>query len=161
MRCESYTSLIDHSIRNAWLFALYLDEANSEAVAERLYIKPASSNNVVRKSLAYQLQQAARNELLKSRACIVRSELYLEAANAFLALSTLLGDDLNFFGVNRPSLFDASVFAYTHLLLDESMGWRNSILADTLKRSENLMRHRQRLLDSYFQGRLVTGASCV
>jgi metaxin len=41
-------------------------------------------------------------------------------------------------------LFDASVFAYTHLLLDESLNWQNTRLVDSLKKSGNLVQHRQR-----------------
>jgi metaxin len=150
-RHESYTSLIDHSIRNAWLFALYLDGDNCEAIAKRLYIYPTSSNIIVQKTLLHQLQQAARTELLRSRAYIAETELYLDAADAFLALSALLGSDSNFFGADVPSLFDASVFAYTHLLMDESMGWKNTTLADSVKKIDNLVQHRRRLMNLYFK----------
>lgn len=151
MRYEAYTSLIDHRVRNAWLFTLYLDKANSEAVARQLYIGVASSNPLVRGTLYYQLQQAARTELLKSRTYISEKELYLDAEQAFLSLSTLLSDDAYFFGCDKPTLFDASVFAYTHLLLDESMNWQNTTLPDSLRKSDNLVQHRQRLLKSYFE----------
>jgi metaxin len=151
-RYDAYTSLIDHRIRSAWLFTLYLDERNSEFVAKQLYIYSASSNPLVQMILYHQLKQAAREELLKTVSQIREDELYLEAENAFLALSTLLGEDGHFFGKDKPTLFDASVFAYNHLLLDESLGWQNTRLADSLRNMDNLVQHRQRLLTSYFHG---------
>lgn len=150
MRYEAYTSLINQRIRSAWLFTLYLDEQNSETVAKRLYIYPASSNILVQMTLYRQLQQAARDELLKTRSYIRENELYVEAENAFEALSTLLGDHTHFFGYERPTLFDASVFGYTHLLLDGSLNWQNTRLADSLKERQNLVQHRDRLFERYF-----------
>jgi metaxin len=96
------------------------------------------------------LQQAARDELLKYSTYIDIDDLEAEAGSAFEALSTLLGDDLNFFGRDNPGLFDASVFAYTQLLLDDDLGWKQNRLAQHLRRHENLVQHRQRLLERYF-----------
>jgi len=150
VRYEAYSSLLDHRVRSAWLFTLYLDDLNFQAVAKKLYICPASSNVFVQVTLAYQLQQAAREELLKYSTYIDEDDLYAEAAKAFQALSTLLGDSENFFDAAQPSLFDASVFAYTHLLLDNNLGWQNRRMLDGLRRNANLVQHRQRILDKYF-----------
>ena len=150
MRYEAYTSLLDHRVRSAWLLTLYLDDLNFEAVAKQLYICPASSNVFVRMTLAYQLQQAARDELLKYSAYIDEDDLYAEAEKTFQALSTVLGENENFFGMTRPGLFDASVFAYTHLLLDKKLGWKNKRMPDALRQYVNLVHHRQRILDKYF-----------
>jgi metaxin len=150
MRYEAYSSLLDHRVRRAWLFTLYLDDLNFQAVAKKLYIYPASSNVFVQMTLAYQLQQAAREELLKYSTYIDEDDLYAEAVGAFQALSTLLGDDENFFGTAQPNLFDASVFAYTHLLLDNNLGWQNKRMPDSLRRNANLVQHRQRIVDKYF-----------
>ncbi|KAE8147715.1 hypothetical protein BDV25DRAFT_159753 [Aspergillus avenaceus] len=149
LRFDVYASLLDHRIRNAWLYALYLDTENFTSVARRLYVDPSTSNSVVRAALASQLQQAAREELLKSTQYIDVSALEAEAGDAFEALSTLLGDDKYFFGRSKPGLFDASVFAYTHLILDEGMGWKQNRLADYLRKHKNLVQHRERLL-KYF-----------
>jgi metaxin len=150
MRYEAYSSLLDHRVRSAWLFTLYLDDLNFEAVAKKLYIYPASSNIFVRMTLAYQLQQAAREELLKYSVYIDEDDLYAEASKAFQALSTVLGADEHFFGSAQPGLFDASVFAYTHQLLDNNLGWQNKRMTDALKRNANLVQHRQRILEKYF-----------
>ena len=77
-------------------------------------------------------------------------DLYSEANNAFDALSTLLGEDMFFFGNMNPGLFDAAVFAYTHLLSDKRMGWKETRLINGLKKHKNLMAHQQRIYDTYY-----------
>jgi len=76
--------------------------------------------------------------------------IYREAKEAFEALSVLLGEDEWFFGLEGPGEFDASVFAYTHLLLDEGMGWEESRLSSVVGRLENLARHRGRVFERCF-----------
>ena len=78
--------------------------------------------------------------------------LYKESEKAFFALSSLLGDDVYFFHADKPGLFDASVFAYTHLLLDEALAWQETRLVNILKKQGNLVRHQQRILQTYFDG---------
>jgi metaxin len=125
---------------------LYLDSENFNAVARRLYVVPASTNSLVRTTLGFQLQTAARDELLKTSPYVDVADLEADAANAFQALSALLGEDDHFFGRPNPGLFDASVFAYTHLILDEGMGWKRNRLAQLLREHTNLVQHRERLL---------------
>lgn len=128
------------------LYAVYLDSENFDAVARRLYVNPSTTNSIVRAALAAQLQRAARDELLKVSQYIDASDLIAEAGSAFEALSTLLGDSQYFFGRPKPGLFDAEVFAYTHLVLDENMGWKNNAMGQLLRKHENLVQHRERLL---------------
>lgn len=80
--------------------------------------------------------------------------LYNQAEEAFTALDSLLGDDTWFFGAERPGLFDASVFAYTHLLLDDKLGkgWLDTQLRDTLMSRQRLIAHRNKILENYFPG---------
>ena len=68
-------------------------------------------------------------------------DIYSEAEKAFEALSFLLGDDEWFFGSVKPGLFDAAVFAYTHLLLDDGLGngWGEQILCRMVKKRKNSM----------------------
>ncbi|KAL4934116.1 putative mitochondrial outer membrane protein (Sam35) [Aspergillus undulatus] len=150
VRFEVYLSLLDNRIRNAWLYHLYMNPDNFEAVARRLYVDPCTTNSAVRSVIAAQLQQAARDELLKSSTYIDVSALEAEAAEAFEALSTLLGDQTHFFDRPHPGLFDASVFAYTHLILDRNMGWKYNRLEQLLTRHRNVVQHRDRLL-AYFE----------
>jgi metaxin len=125
---------------------------NSASTAEPLYVLPASSNSFVRLSIAHDLRRAAEQELVKFSATINAESLYQEAADAFAALETLLGSDKWFFGASKPSLFDASVFAYTHLLLDDKMDWTETRLRDSLSQHGSLVRHRDRIVQSYFLG---------
>ncbi|KAL2384546.1 hypothetical protein RJZ90_001859 [Blastomyces dermatitidis] len=150
MRFDVYSSLLDHRIRNAWLYTFYVDSQNFNNMGRKLYVDPSTSNPLVRAVLAHQLQQAARNELLKSSSFIDVDDLEAEAKSAFQALSSLLGEDAYFFGRQDPGLFDASVFAYTHLLLDDHLNWKQNPLGRYLRRHTNLVQHRQRLLDAYF-----------
>lgn len=101
--------------------------------------------------MAFQLQKAAREELLKiNNGYADAGELLDEAKEAFAALETLLAGDEWFFGRAGPGVFDAGVFAYTHLLLDEGLGWVRTELGDVVRGCEGLVRHRERVLEVYF-----------
>ena len=73
--------------------------------------------------------------------------LYNGAWDAFSALSTLLGDDEWFFGAQEPGILDVSLFAYTHLMLDDELGdgWVDTRARRGLQECGNLVRHRKRL----------------
>lgn len=73
-----------------------------------------------------------------------------EAANALLALSELLGQDQWFFGQGQPSMLDASIFAYTQLILDGSLQWGDNKLAEQVSQHQNLVGHRDRILNQFF-----------
>ncbi|CAL3972504.1 hypothetical protein PZA11_004392 [Diplocarpon coronariae] len=152
MRYSAYQSLLDSRIRDAWLFTLYLEPLNFSAVAYPLYVSPTSSNPLVRASISHQLRAAAEAELLKHTSAIDTDDLYSEADKAFEALSILLGEDAWFFGSGKPALFDASVFAYTQLLLDDELGWKEQKLCRALRARDNLVQHRERLRARYYSG---------
>ncbi len=101
-------------------------------------------------ALSYQLHKAAEAELLKQSPMIDVEALYREGEKAFLALSELLGEDNYFFGEAQPGLFDASVFAYTHILLDEGMVWKDKRIVEDLEKCDNLVRHREKILEEWF-----------
>ena len=126
--------------------------SNFELVAKPRYIYPATSNLFVRLTLSYQLQQAAATELLKLSSVIDVESLYRSAEQAWKALSELLGDSKFFFEEETPGLFDASVFAYTHLLTSNSMQWRDARLTNSLAKHENLVDHSKRISRRYFDG---------
>lgn len=115
-----------------------------------LYITPASTNPLVRLSLSQTLRSAAAAELLKHTPVIDANDLHSEADKAFEALSLLLGTNEWFFSSNTPTLFDASVFAYTHLLLDEGLQWKEGKLSAALRRRGNLVEHRERIVAMYY-----------
>ncbi|KAF2489644.1 hypothetical protein BU16DRAFT_471240 [Lophium mytilinum] len=151
MRYEAYLSLLDHRIRRAWLYTLYLTP-NFTSIAEPLYVLPISTNAMVRLTTTYELRKAAETELLKHAAVIDAQTLYKEAEEALGALETMLSDKKWFFGAKEPGLFDASVFAYTHLLLDAYLGngWAEPRLRNSVLAHKKLVAHRDRILAGYF-----------
>lgn len=152
IKLEAYMALIEQNIRNAWLYFLYLQQDNFEHVAKKLYVELASSNSMVRTALAYQLQGAAREQLLRVRSRIDVEEIYESADAAFRSLATVLSDDSFFSKADSPSLFDATLFSYTHLILrfgqdsQSSISWSSTTLLDLLLRHDRLVQHSQRVL---------------
>ncbi|KEF51331.1 uncharacterized protein A1O9_12681 [Exophiala aquamarina CBS 119918] len=148
---DAYIALIDHNIRSAWLYYLYLDHHNFRAVAWPMYVASSSSTAAVQFSLARQLQSAATEELLKTNPVIDPAHLYQKAKDAFRALSILLGNDKFFFGQTTPGLFDASLFAYTQIILDDDIAWPSTTLRLALHEHVNLVHHRDRLIRGFFR----------
>ena len=161
LRLEAYQSLLDHRIRNAWLYALYLSPRNAGLV-KQLYTQPSSSSGAVQTALLWQLRRAATAEILRSAgaAAIEPERLYNEARGAFAALETLLaqgGDDDGsssrwFFGnTDGPTLFDAAVFSYAYLILHAAWSWQDDTLRGILVECPNLVAHTRRILERYWQ----------
>nr|POF08198.1 metaxin-1 [Quercus suber] len=151
IRYEAYASLLESSVRKAWLYQLYLNPSN-RALLHSLYIAPSSTNPLVQATLAYSLQHAAATELVKASGTttLVESETLRDAQQAFSALAELLGEGAWFFGHATPSLFDASVFAYTFLILDNGRAWRENPLRQELETFGNLVEHARRIERMYF-----------
>ena len=101
---------------------------------------------------AYQLRRAAEHEIVKASASSHTSvkDILHDASEALSALSTLLGEDQWFFGSERAALFDASVFAYTHLLLEDGLEWKDNQLREQIEKYGNLVQHRRRILELYY-----------
>lgn len=133
------------------LYQLYLNPANS-ALVHRLYVEPCSSSSFVQLAISQQLQSAAASELAKSSysSTITEADVMRDAANALSALSELLAEDRWFFGQEQPSMLDASVFAYTQLILDGGLQWGENELAKRTSQHQNLVNHRDRILNKFF-----------
>lgn len=140
-------------------------------MVHRLYIRPCTSNPLVQFTIGSQLRAAAESEIVKasiqsgSRQSIDEIQIMRGAEEAFEALSTLLGDSRWFFDQatvdkdreGAPTLFDAAVFAYTHLILGDTQGeagtiidWTANPLGTGLRGHENLVSHRNRLMEMCF-----------
>ncbi|KAI8633856.1 putative mitochondrial outer membrane protein [Xylariaceae sp. FL1651] len=145
-RLEAYESLLDHRIRNAWLYSLYLSPMNA-GLLDRLYVTPASTSQPVKTTILYQLRRAAESEILRStnRYAIDPADLYKGVKEAFSALDAILGDKLWFFDSEGPGLFDATLFSYTHLILHDGLAWKNRRLTEILKEYPRLVDHRNRI----------------
>ncbi|KAK5116964.1 hypothetical protein LTR62_006685 [Meristemomyces frigidus] len=155
VRYEAYASLVDHRLRRAWLYQLYLNPAN-HALVHRLYIAPCSSNPFVQLTIAHQLRSSATTEILKSNTTSAASNIVDEdeilggAREAMEALAELLGDNPWFFGQEKPGIFDAGLFAYTELLLDDGLGWAENRLGVMLRQSGGLVRHSDKIREVHF-----------
>lgn len=125
---------------------------SNASLVHRLYVEPCSTNILVQLAIGHQLAKAATDELVKSSNSNTISEegIMQSAYDAFEALSDLLDADEWFFGLQTPSIFDASVFAYTHLILDSKMHWEDNRLEALLMHYGNLVQHRYRMLEMYF-----------
>ncbi|MBE3043959.1 hypothetical protein IMZ48_15580, partial [Candidatus Bathyarchaeota archaeon] len=106
----------------------------------------------VRASLLASLRHAAEEEVLSStRSPFVNpSALYADAEEALAALDDLLEGREWFF--EAPTLFDASVFAYTNFLLEERFVWGDERLRGLVRGFANLVAHRERILGRYWGG---------
>ncbi|KAL8357638.1 hypothetical protein RB601_009203 [Gaeumannomyces tritici] len=161
----AYAALLDHAVRRAWLHALYVSPANAP-LAARLYLAPASRHPLVRSALRAKLRAAAAAELASTRNGVdppPEAELYADARAALAALAQqLLPPETEteveeegsrtpssgwFFGAAAPGMFDAAVFAYTHLLLPGSgLEWVDRRLPEVVEAFPALVAHRARML---------------
>lgn len=154
-------------VRDVQLYQLYLNPSNA-ALLHALYIAPCSSNPFVQLTIAHQLRTAASAEISKSNPTSTPNpwistvcppthdaeSIMEDAYEALFALSQLLGNNDWFFGQQQPGFFDASVFAYTQLLLDKELGgvgWgENEMLGKLKSQYPNLVAHRGRVVGRYF-----------
>ncbi|KAJ4396237.1 hypothetical protein N0V93_000456 [Gnomoniopsis smithogilvyi] len=193
LRQQAYQSLLDTPIRNAWLYALYLSPAN-ERLLRKLYITPVSRASLVQRSLLSQLRAAARAEIAKAadapvangwalegnlgdlltwalsgRTVLDPEKIYAEARRAVVALETLLGQNTEgrtwFFDAARPTLFDAHVFSYTYLILNDDYihpdvdkavsessldWWGDETLRKVVRDCPRLVEHAETMLRTYW-----------
>ncbi|RYP79451.1 hypothetical protein DL769_002960 [Monosporascus sp. CRB-8-3] len=146
-KLEAYEALLDHRIRAAWLYTLYLSPLNS-GLLSHLYVAPNSASQIVRTTILYQLRHAAETEITKSsgKPAVNPTTIYHGAREAFEALAVILGSDPWFFKSPEPSLFDATLFSYTHLIVDGSLGWGDRRLNEIVQEFPSLVQHRDRML---------------
>ncbi|KAH6609501.1 hypothetical protein Trco_002847 [Trichoderma cornu-damae] len=145
-RVEAYEALLSQGLRPAWLYTLYLDPSHA-ALLKTLYLPPSP---ILQLPSLHTLRNAATSEILKTtrRAVVSPLRLISDATDALRSLSALLSSDEWFFGRPEPALFDAEVFAYTYLILDQAFGWADgNALARCLAKFDNLVAHRRRLYD--------------
>ena len=144
---QTHLALLDSAVRPAYLHALYLNPLNTPLLTSRYvpgHVYP------VRASLLASLRSAAEEEVLTStRSPFVNvAALYSDAEEALSALEDMLEGKAWFFGA--PTLFDASVFAYTNFLLEERFVWGDEKLRALLRAFPNLVAHRERILKKYW-----------
>jgi len=134
------------------LYSVYLT-SNFDSIIAPLYINSTSTSPLVRLAVAHELRIAAQTELLKHHTTIDPSTIYTEAEEAFKDIAAKLGEDQWFFEQASPGLFDAAVFAYTQLLLDNGLGagWQDKRLQQAVRMHDNLVQHRDRVAHLYYK----------
>jgi len=113
----AYTALIENNLYDALLYILWLEnENNAKKTQQQTYVKSLSF--IDRYFMQGRIQESARDRLKDMELIKINDELvpevYLNAHDAYAALSTKLGNKSYFFG-NKPSSLDA--IAYGHLAL--------------------------------------------
>jgi len=111
-----------------------------------------SSVSAVSSFLLRQAKAGARQQLLQAHpgGVLDPREIYASAGDALKAISTILGRDTWFFGGGGPGLFDASVFAYTHLILTLRWHSKENALLRAVMGHDNLLGHEKRIRDKFF-----------
>ncbi|KAI5793085.1 hypothetical protein EDC01DRAFT_83208 [Geopyxis carbonaria] len=141
---QAFLALVNTRVRDAWLYALYIEPHNFKALARIQYRSTAVS--LVNHILSNEYQTAAMNELYKfSSGVINAADIYADAESAFTALATVLGDSRWMFGAKAPGLFDATVFGYTHLILNLSWNKQEEHLLRMVRKHQNLVDHERRI----------------
>lgn len=129
------------------LYSLYLEPCNFSTLTTVQYCN--TSIPLVNYVLAREYRTAALEELCKFRpgGVIKADDIYADADAAFAALATLLieQDGEWFFGSQEPGLFDAAVFAYTHLILTLPWDEKGKKLVGLVRKHEVLVEHEQRV----------------
>ncbi|KAF3933118.1 Metaxin-2 [Dactylella cylindrospora] len=150
--CRAFTSLIETNIRDAWLYALYIEPTNLQNIAIPSYTH-ATPMWPVTALLGLQMRQAALETILKGTEDpkITGKVLYARAEEAWAALSALLGKNKWFFNGQDAGLFDASIFAYTHLILRLDWTGGGRALAEGLIKHSNLVNHEQRIRSKWYK----------
>lgn len=184
-RQEAYQALLDNPIRAAWLYALYLSPANEPLLRHLYVDRVSRSGPVRATTLQQLRAAARAEIVktttttttpgwsvsgnvgdlltwaLGGRTVVDPGRVYDDARRAFGALETLLSSSEGggggewLFGSAHPTLFDASVFSYTHLVLSDeykrAVPWGD----DTLRRIVRddcplLVAHARRILERYW-----------
>ncbi|EWC46612.1 hypothetical protein DRE_04099 [Drechslerella stenobrocha 248] len=143
---RAFTSLLDTSIRDAWLYAMYVDPTNLHTITTPRYTH-ATPLWPVTAVIGAQMRNAALASIRQSHVQPTGRALYAAAAEAWDALSTLLDEEQWFFGARDAGVFDAGVFAYAHLMLASG-----GELAAVVNRHENLVAHEARVRRKWYPG---------
>lgn len=104
---------------------------------------------------SHTLRHAAREQLsIAAPGGVVDiDDIYARAAAAFEALAGALeGEEWVLGGDGGATMLDAEVFAYTHLVLEEGMGWGDGRLGREVGRWRALVEHRERVLKRCWGG---------
>jgi len=126
---------------------------NFEKITVHCYINNQSTSPIIQTFSARELRNAAREELLKYRPVIDESAIYLEAEQALKALAEYVTGHIE--SDQKPtSVLDATVFAYTYLLLElEHRVWADKRLINIVRKFDGLRKHKDAIRKNHFRAR--------
>jgi hypothetical protein len=114
--------------------------ANFNTFTAPSYIGPQTTSLVVRFVMGWELKRHARLELEKYRPKIDVDGLYESAELAFGALDNLIGRKRKQSSSGKPSLLEATLYAYLYLLLELPMSrWSDSRLVELVRANSTLV----------------------
>jgi metaxin len=124
---------------------------NFEKFTVPSYIDTQSSSSFIRIINAWELRSAASAELEKHTPLVDVDGLYLEADEAYAALDNLMSRMQSSKSGEKPSLLEATLFAYLFLLLETPYSsWADSRLVDIVRKYPNLRKREASLNASHF-----------
>ncbi|KAG4303624.1 hypothetical protein PCANB_000044 [Pneumocystis canis] len=139
---DSYLSLIENTLYDAWFCACFIERENFQTVTGPCYV-----NDVwpIRELIKWQLCRKIKKRLSdrQKTGLLNLNEIYADAAHALDAVAIRLGEDIWFFGAKNPTFIDATLFAYTYLVLSTQLP--GNTLMHALKKHTNLIDHATRL----------------
>ncbi|KAE9963520.1 hypothetical protein EG328_011323 [Venturia inaequalis] len=149
MREDVYMSLVEGPIRRAWLYHMYLTP-NFDLLTVPAYIISQSKSSLIRAITSRELRSSAEKALLQYKPIISEHAIYLEAEEAFKALSTYLKEQMDS-GKAPTTLLDAAVFSYVYLLLElNEHVWADRRLVDVVRKFKALREHKEIIERNYF-----------
>jgi len=145
-------ALVTDKIHPYVLYSLWVDSRNFTEFSRPLYAKKCAFplNFIVPGRLyksSYDFLQVTKLNASKTTD-VIGEELHLEAVDAINLLSSFLGDKEFFFG-ERPTSFDAMIFAYLAPLIKAKLA--STKLQTHVKACDNLVKFVSRILVRYFK----------
>ncbi|KAJ3170285.1 Metaxin-2 [Geranomyces variabilis] len=144
----SFTLLAETKLDFALLFTLWYDNRIRDAVTFPMYeaLYPWPLNKILSRQI-----RAEKTEWMLSRKTVLkRDEILSDAKHALAALSTLLGNQLFFFG-SKASFLDAVVFSYLHVILSQlALPGGEVPLREAVMRHDNLVQYCRRVFNTFF-----------
>lgn len=143
---DSYISLIENTLYDAWYYNFFMEPENFNVIC-LLYVKEAWPVSIFMKWQLYN-QIKKKLSIRQKTGFLNGKEIYVDASHALHALSIKLGQDVWFFGAKSPSFIDATLFAYTHLILSTNLP--DDTLIHEIRKYKNLVEHSKRIYNMYF-----------
>jgi metaxin len=105
------------------------------------YIGSQTASMFVNLISAWELRREARKELEKYKPKVDADSIYASAQLAFSALNNIMSRKVRLTTAGKPSLLEATLYAYLYLLLELPLeSWPDSRLVEILRENKALVR---------------------